>query len=322
MSAIRIAGSIVELRWVGANEAAQLAPEEPLEGRSSYFFGGDPGAWRTNVPHYGRVRARSLYPGIDVVYYAASGRLEFDLVVSPGADPAQARLRFEGVDAVRLSPEGDLILSTPDGGLRQLFPRIYQDTGEGRAEARGILVIYSAGNTGPRPGTLGGSGKHGDSSLAIGATENSRFLSATATVNGEAYLAKAGDGPPPAGPVEGQLEDVSRLDSNGQACAALPANSLQGLIAFIIRGGCNFVIKLDNVAAAGAIGALVYSDDRPVTPMAAEGATLPAMMVSNADGLKIKAQFPTGGRLPARLDFTLRPVQHAFNRSLKKCQDK
>jgi hypothetical protein len=36
--------------------------------------GKDPTQWQRNLPVFGRVRAKGLYPGIDLVYYGNSGQ--------------------------------------------------------------------------------------------------------------------------------------------------------------------------------------------------------------------------------------------------------
>ena len=61
--------------------------------------------------------------------------------------------------------------------------------------------------------------------------------------------------------VTGQLFDVATLDQAGDACLPFPLNSMTGMIALIIRtpNGCTFETKLDDVGAAGAVGALFYN---------------------------------------------------------------
>jgi hypothetical protein len=73
--------SVVRTTFPGAIPAADLTVEglEPLPGRSNYFIGNDPAKWHTDVPHYGRVRYRNLYPGIDLVLYGNPQQLEYDL---------------------------------------------------------------------------------------------------------------------------------------------------------------------------------------------------------------------------------------------------
>jgi len=83
--------TVVRMEFLGANPDPEVAGVEPLRGKISYFRGDDPSRWRTNVPTFGRVVYRDLYPGIDLAYYAKGPQLEYDLIVAPGA---VARVRW------------------------------------------------------------------------------------------------------------------------------------------------------------------------------------------------------------------------------------
>lgn len=80
------------------------------------------------------------------------------------------------------------------------------------------------------------------------------------------------------------------------ACGA-PANSITGKIAFISRGSCNFVTKIKNAQNAGAI-AVVMIDNIAEAPFSMSGAdntiTIPAFMISQADGATLVAQIAGG----------------------------
>ncbi len=120
-------GASLRLRLLGANPTARLAGEAPLPGKSNYLIGNNPRKWRTNVPQYASVRHEQAYPGIDVVYYGdEQGRLEYDFELAPGADPDRIRLAFAGASRVKLGPNGDLLLHTQAGTLRQHRPVAYQ----------------------------------------------------------------------------------------------------------------------------------------------------------------------------------------------------
>src|SRR5581483_7897163 len=67
----------VELRCAGAR-AAGVEALDPLPGVTSYLRGQDPARWRTGIGSYARVRYRQVYPGIDLVFHAESGELEYD----------------------------------------------------------------------------------------------------------------------------------------------------------------------------------------------------------------------------------------------------
>jgi uncharacterized protein (TIGR03437 family) len=78
-----------------------------------------------------RVRYRATLPGVDVAYYWAKGRpdgpeLEYDFILAPHADLQGLRLAFEGVQYVRVAPDGDLLLGVRGGEVRQTRPVAFQ----------------------------------------------------------------------------------------------------------------------------------------------------------------------------------------------------
>ena len=121
----------VEMRLVGADPEAGAEGLGEQTRRTHYYLGNDPANWHPDVRHYSRVRFRDVYPGIDLVYYDAGGLLEYDFIVSPGADPSAIELAFYGVEGVRVNGEGQLVLRTPRGEVRQLSPVVYQEPREG-----------------------------------------------------------------------------------------------------------------------------------------------------------------------------------------------
>jgi len=112
-----------------------------LPGKSNYLIGADQAQWRTNIPNYARVRYDEVWPGIDVVFYGAQRRLEYDFVVAPGASPRTIRLSFEGVKKISVDASGDLILRLAEGELRQRKPVVYQEVNGEKRMARGRYVV-------------------------------------------------------------------------------------------------------------------------------------------------------------------------------------
>ena len=98
--------SPLRTRLSGANPSARIAGEIPQDSRSNYFIGNDPAKWRTSVPNFARVRYAGVYPGIDLVYYGTDRSLEYDWIVSPGADPRKIRMTFESTDQLRIDQAG------------------------------------------------------------------------------------------------------------------------------------------------------------------------------------------------------------------------
>ncbi|MET0622748.1 MAG: SBBP repeat-containing protein, partial [Pyrinomonadaceae bacterium] len=130
----------LRLSLEGANRSPAAEGLEPLPGDSNYFVGRDARAWRTNVPAFARVRYAEVYKGVDLVYYGAQGRLEYDFRLAPGADPRRIRLRFDGARSARVEEGGDLVLSTDGGEVRQHKPVAYQLVG---GERREVAAGYS-----------------------------------------------------------------------------------------------------------------------------------------------------------------------------------
>jgi hypothetical protein len=64
------------------------------------------------VPTYAKVEYQQVYPGVNLVYYGNQQRLEYDFVVTPGADPGAITLAFAGADQVEVDASGDLVLHT------------------------------------------------------------------------------------------------------------------------------------------------------------------------------------------------------------------
>ncbi|GAA0858052.1 S8 family serine peptidase [Aliiglaciecola litoralis] len=86
----------------------------------------------------------------------------------------------------------------------------------------------------------------------------------------------------------GDLMAVEPLNACG-AELDMADGALAGKIAYIARGTCAFSEKILNAQDKGAIGVVVYSDNRTPTAMggAADGITIPGVMITNADGVRL-----------------------------------
>jgi hypothetical protein len=131
----------LRLRLVGANRSPRIRGLEELPGKSNYFIGNDPSKWRTNVPTYGKVEYRDVYPGVNLVYYGKGRQLEHDFIVAPGVDPQQIRFAVQGADKVELDAQGDLVLRAGNGDLHLRKPVVYQEIDGARQEVSGSYVL-------------------------------------------------------------------------------------------------------------------------------------------------------------------------------------
>jgi uncharacterized protein (TIGR03437 family) len=145
---LELPSASLRMKLSGANPDPQVEGLDQLSGKSHYFIGAEPQQWRANVPTYARVRYREVYPGVDLIYYGKQQQLEYDFVVAAGADPDVITLSFTGATELRLDEQGDLLLRTAGGELRQHKPIIWQETERGRQEVAGYYVIKDNGQVG------------------------------------------------------------------------------------------------------------------------------------------------------------------------------
>jgi hypothetical protein len=118
--------AVVRMKLEGANPSPAIDGMEQLPGIVNYFIGNDPAKWRTKIPTYAKVQYQEAYPGIDLAYYGNQGKLEYDFIVAPGADPNQIKLAFEGASEIKVAASGDLLLTTALGDVRLQKPVVYQ----------------------------------------------------------------------------------------------------------------------------------------------------------------------------------------------------
>src|SRR3989449_4869999 len=136
-----ITTTVLRMRLVDANPAADISGLEELPGKSNYFIGNDPKKWRTSVPNYARVKYRDIYPGVDLVYYGNQREIEYDFLVAPGGDPKAIRLGMEGAKKAVIDAQGDLVLHTDDGDVRLQKPTVYQEVDGAKQAIAGHYVL-------------------------------------------------------------------------------------------------------------------------------------------------------------------------------------
>lgn len=123
----RGSSAVVRIQPVGANASTMPEALDELPGKSNYLIGSRPQRAHTGIPNYARVRYRDVYAGIDVIYYGNQRQLEYDFVVSRGADPGSILMEFQGPSKAELDREGNLVMHTGAGDSRWHKPIAYQE---------------------------------------------------------------------------------------------------------------------------------------------------------------------------------------------------
>ena len=133
--------SALRFRLLGAAKNPSVVGEIPQLGRVNYFVGNNPAKWQRNVPTYGRVRYKNVYPGIDLLYYGNQRQLEYDFAIAPGVDASQIKFEIRGAKKIQIETDGALALTTSNGDIHFQAPKIYQESNGQRTEVGGGYVV-------------------------------------------------------------------------------------------------------------------------------------------------------------------------------------
>ncbi|EGN74297.1 subtilisin-like serine protease [Idiomarina sp. A28L] len=163
-------------------------------------------------------------------------------------------------------------------------------------EAAGVVVVTSAGNSGPESQTLG-CPACAESGLAVANTQTGRTFGAPLSVSGLEMLSTVGNGDftidtPVTGPFA-PIEEI--VEENLLACETFTDSSVfDGHIIMVDRGECSFEMKANNLQSAGAIGMIMANNEAGVITMNMAAATLPGVSVTQANGESIREAWASG----------------------------
>jgi subtilisin family serine protease len=200
----------------------------------------------------------------------------------------------DGVDLINYSLGTTLTDLTAPDGLALL-----------NAFDAGVLTMVAAGNDGPDYGTITAPSS-APWVLAVGAStqtgtvfDDAIAVTAPTTVAGPVEMREASFTPAltSKSPIEQQLvlavdapTKSNGTNSTNDACSALTnARTVAGHIALIVRGGCEFQVKIKNAEDAGAVAVVVYNDaGAPIVMNGDTGSVhIPAVMIGSADGQRL-----------------------------------
>lgn len=118
--------SIIKINFEKSNKVVPKGQEE-LKHKTNYFIGDDSSKWKSNVLNFKKIIYENLYDGIDLVYYFDENGLKYDWIIETYADPNKIVERFEGIDTIKIDNNGELLVKTNAGELKEKKPYCYQE---------------------------------------------------------------------------------------------------------------------------------------------------------------------------------------------------
>ena len=77
-------------------------------------------------------------------FYGNQGKLEYDIIVKPGAETETVRLKYERVKQVSITGTGDLEVNLNKGMMLQKKPYIYQELDGRRMRVNGEFIVLDS----------------------------------------------------------------------------------------------------------------------------------------------------------------------------------
>jgi len=185
------------------------------------------------------------------------------------------------------------------------------------ASKAGVLTVVAAGNEGPELATIGSPAGNPSVITAAASSRDGEHsveamqVTAPSSVADRYAVREASFTPAlkDRDPIEEQLilaDDDDDTDGTvNDGCQPLiNGTEISGRIAYIQRGGCDFDVKIQNAANAGAVAAVVYNiAGNPIVMTGDSGLSdIPALMIGQADGTLLLDELNAGQVVDVVLD--------------------
>ncbi len=182
----------------------------------------------------------------------------------------------------------------------------------------GIFVAVSAGNDGPDQGTTSSPGNAPWVTTAGAVTHDRRFANELtnltgstgplADISGRSITRAAGPAP-----IVDAADYTNVIGMKSARCTApYPPGTFTGEIVLCERGVNGRVEKGDNVLTGGAAGMILMNDPASGSSLSADAHFLPAVNISNADGIALRNWLATGLGHSGAISGTVREVNPGF----------
>ncbi|HET9055703.1 MAG TPA: T9SS type A sorting domain-containing protein [Chitinophagaceae bacterium] len=122
---LKLRSHLYKVSFVNTLGKIKITGEKMQPYYTNYFYGSDQSKWAGGCRVYLGLTVKNIYPGIDARYYSEKGQLKYDLLITPGADHRQIKLRYEGAEELSII-NNQLVIKTSVGEVKELYPYSYQ----------------------------------------------------------------------------------------------------------------------------------------------------------------------------------------------------
>ncbi len=116
------------VEFLGCNKNSINEASEQGTDYENFYLGNDKKKWKGDVKNYHHVFYRSIYPNIDYEAITSTEGLKYNFYVKPGSDPELIKMKYTGVERMRVK-NGELIIPTTIDSVIERKPYAYQRIG-------------------------------------------------------------------------------------------------------------------------------------------------------------------------------------------------
>jgi hypothetical protein len=148
-SGVKTERLVFNLAFENAQQAISIEGLGRRGARINYFVGNDKNKWKTGSPTFKGVVYKGVYVGIDLKVYGNGKDIEYEFIVTPGGNPDDILLTYNGIEGLATNGEGELLIATAFGELKETKPYIYQEVEGERVVDGNFEILSPAGQTQP-----------------------------------------------------------------------------------------------------------------------------------------------------------------------------
>lgn len=125
-------------KFLNSNWSGEIKHSDSSSFYRNYFLGSDSTKWKSNIHSYKKVEFINFYPNIDLILEGNTG-FKYSFRVHPGGDISAIELQYKGQLSIHKDKEGNLIIKTDLGILKESKPVSYNL--ENRTEIESSFVL-------------------------------------------------------------------------------------------------------------------------------------------------------------------------------------
>lgn len=121
-----VKGHVYKINWLNTNPAVKITESDKQVYYNNYFIGNDQSKWKSNVDNYRVINYNNIYPNIDFKIYSEATSMKSDYIIHKNGNVQDLKFQYDGVDALSLTEDGKLKITTSINTVYELKPYAYQ----------------------------------------------------------------------------------------------------------------------------------------------------------------------------------------------------